>query len=154
MKDTKTKANKQKKETPKTKAKAKAKGAEKTKKNERASTARLKAEMLRAMEASLCNISEAAAAVGIGRCAYYEWLKADEDFARSIENLQEAQIDFAESCLLERIKSGDTTAIIFYLKTRGKKRGYSEKLEIEARLTPFEQLMIETEDDTPHTPKS
>ncbi|MDR3142731.1 MAG: hypothetical protein LBU37_13545, partial [Tannerellaceae bacterium] len=46
-------------------------------------------------------------------------------------NIADIAIDFAESNLHKRIKEGDTTSIIFYLKTKGKKRGYIEKSEID-----------------------
>lgn len=110
------------------------------------STKTRKKRFLDALHASLGNISEAAKAVGINRRTYYDWLKDDPDFAQAAENISEAQVDLVEGKLLERIKEGDTTATIFYLKTKGKKRGWSEKLEIEAKISPFERLMMETED--------
>lgn len=110
------------------------------------STKTRKSKLLEALTASLGNISEATQALGINRRTYYDWIKDDPDFAQQVDHLAEAQIDFVESQLFSRVRDGDTTAIIFYLKTKGKKRGYSEKLEIEAKISPFERLMMETED--------
>lgn len=44
---------------------------------------------------------------------------------------KEALLDVAESALIKNIQDGDNTAIIFYLKTQGKKRGYIEKTEVD-----------------------
>jgi hypothetical protein len=38
-------------------------------------------------------------------------------------------IDFAESQLHKQIKEGSTAATIFFLKTKGKQRGYVERIE-------------------------
>lgn len=43
---------------------------------------------------------------------------------------KERMIDFAESKLYQNIKEGDNTAIIFYLKTQAKHRGYIERAEV------------------------
>lgn len=44
---------------------------------------------------------------------------------------KETLLDLAESKLIQNIQDQDTTSIIFYLKTQGKKRGYIEKSEID-----------------------
>ena len=45
--------------------------------------------------------------------------------------MENITLDFAESQLHNQIKSGNTSATIFYLKTKGKKRGYVEKSELD-----------------------
>lgn len=45
-------------------------------------------------------------------------------------NENEKILDLAESKLVENINDNDNTAIIFYLKTKGRKRGYIERQEI------------------------
>lgn len=42
---------------------------------------------------------------------------------------KEALLDFTEKKLLEKIAEGNLTAIIFFLKTQGRSRGYYEKIE-------------------------
>ena len=66
----------------------------------------------------------------ISRQTYYRWIE-DESFSELCDNVKEGLIDLAENQLLNKIKKGDITAIIFFLKCRGKKRGYTEKQEVE-----------------------
>lgn len=79
------------------------------------------------------NISEACKAVGISRGTYYNWKAADEEFAKTLSELEpeEVFVDLLENKLVEKINQGDTIALIFALKTKGKKRGYVEKQQIE-----------------------
>lgn len=105
-----------------------------------------KALLLEALSKCLGNVTNACESVGINRNTYYTWIKDDPEFAQSVDNISESQIDYVESKLLERINDGDTTATIYYLKTKGRKRGWSEKLEIDAKISPFEELMMDTED--------
>ena len=50
---------------------------------------------------------------------------------QAVDDAKESMTDFAEGRLFEKIDKGDTASIIFYLKTKGKSRGYIEKQEIE-----------------------
>ena len=90
-----------------------------------------KKAMIKALHKSLGVVSHACEAVGINRTTHYRWLEDDEEYKKEVESIQEYQLDFVESKLFENINNNDTTATIFYLKTRGRKRGYIEKQEID-----------------------
>lgn len=110
---------------------------------------------LKALQASLGNITGACAKIRISRQTYYNWMKNPE-FAQAVENVNEANLDYAESKLLSLIRQENATAIIFYLKTKGKKRGYIERVENEVELNAFEKLLRsmpdEDEDETQEEP--
>jgi transcriptional regulator with PAS, ATPase and Fis domain len=90
----------------------------------------LKKAAIQALYKSRGNISTACTAVGINRTTFYTWQKEDPEFAEAYSNVTEYCIDTVEDKLKEKIEDGDTTAIIFYLKTIGKRRGYIERQEL------------------------
>ena len=58
------------------------------------------------------------------------------------KDIENVTLDFAESQLHEQIREGNVTATIFLLKTKGKKRGYIERQEIQHDST-IESKLIE-----------
>ena len=78
----------------------------------------------------LGNVSEMCKEVGISRDCYYRWLRTNPEYKKQVEEIHENCIDLAESSLMQQIKELNTTATIFYLKTRGRDRGYVEKQEV------------------------
>jgi len=92
-----------------------------------------KEAMLEALEKSLGIVSTAAKMVGIDRSTHYAWLKSDEEYKKSVNSIQDGVLDFAESHLYKLVKEGNPAATIFFLKTKGKKRGYIERQEIEVQ---------------------
>tara|TARA_B100000963_G_scaffold15175_2_gene11631 strand:- start:760 stop:1107 length:348 start_codon:yes stop_codon:yes gene_type:complete len=90
-----------------------------------------KVAMLEALEQSLGVVTTACKVVGIERKTHYNWLDQDEDYKAAVKSIENVAIDFAESQLHKQIKKGSTQATIFYLKTKGKKRGYVERQEHE-----------------------
>ena len=94
-----------------------------------------------------CNITATCTALGIARKTFYEWREKKKKLAEGLEAAEEAIIDFAESKLVEHINNDDVQALIFFLRTKGKKRGYVEKTETDVNLNQFEELMKSCEDD-------
>lgn len=89
-----------------------------------------KKAMIEALEASLGIVTTACKKVGISRETHYKWLREDEAYSTAVAELENVALDYAESKLHSQIKKENATAIIFYLKTKGKKRGYVERQEI------------------------
>tara|TARA_R100000231_G_scaffold119404_1_gene89493 strand:- start:45 stop:392 length:348 start_codon:yes stop_codon:yes gene_type:complete len=94
-------------------------------------TVKGKLAMLEALEQSLGVVTTACKMVGIERKTHYNWLEEDEDYKTAVKSIDDVAIDFAESQLHKQIKKGSTSATVFYLKTKGKKRGYVERQEHE-----------------------
>ncbi len=90
-----------------------------------------KKDMLDALERALGIVSTAADKAGIHRATHYRWLQDDPEYKAAVDQIQEGVIDFAESHLYKLIKEGNPAANIFYLKTKGKSRGYIERQEVE-----------------------
>lgn len=95
----------------------------------------LKKKMIESLELSLGVVSTAAKKAGIHRSTHYEWMNTDLDYKKQVEDIQDIALDFAESKLHEQMNEGNVSSIIFYLKTKGKKRGYVERQEFEFKDT-------------------
>jgi hypothetical protein len=89
-----------------------------------------KKAMLEGLRASLGIVTRAADLCQIDRRTHYRWLKEDTEYAAAVEDIDTVALDFAESKLHKLIDGGNATAIIFYLKTKGKGRGYVERQEV------------------------
>ena len=74
-------------------------------------------------------ISAACEAANISRRTYYDWKEQDDEFSESILEVDESRIDYVENKLFENIDGNKTNEILFYLKTKGKNRGYVERQE-------------------------
>ena len=101
----------------------------------------LKKAMLLALEQTYGIVTKACNLVDINRSTHYDWLKTDEEYKQAVEDIDNVAIDHSESKLHELIDGvmmenkedgiyklpPNVTAIIFHLKTKGKKRGYNER---------------------------
>tara|TARA_R100001244_G_scaffold82340_1_gene63962 strand:- start:212 stop:562 length:351 start_codon:yes stop_codon:yes gene_type:complete len=92
-------------------------------------TAHNKKKVLEALEKTLGIVTTACKKVGVSRSQFYGWVREDAEFSKAVDSVEGMALDFAESKLMENIGSKKETSIIFYLKTKGKKRGYIERQE-------------------------
>jgi len=108
--------------------------------------------MIQALTTSLGNVTEAAEKIGIRRETHYDWLKNDPEYSAAVASLKNVALDFAESQLKKLMEGAErqalthdgeivtikdapnTSAIIFYLKTQGKQRGYIERSELSTEI--------------------
>ncbi len=104
--------------------------------------------MIEALTKSLGIVTLACKEVGISRTLHYNWYNEDKDYHKAVDDVADIAIDFAESMLHKQIENKDTTATIFYLKTKGKKRGYIERQEFEATINipSLPNVIIKTND--------
>jgi len=91
---------------------------------------RLKKNLIEALEKTLGIVTTACKICGCNRDTYYTYYKQDEKFREAVDEIENLTLDFVESKLHKLIEGGDTAATIFYLKTKGKKRGYVERAEV------------------------
>lgn len=90
-----------------------------------------KKALISAMEKSLGVVTTACKNVGLSRKTFYEYYNTDKDFKGSIDDIENIALDFAESKLHGLINADNVPSTIFYLKTKGKDRGYVERVENE-----------------------
>ena len=90
----------------------------------------IKRSMIEALEKSLGVVTTAAKSSGVSRSSHYQWMKEDEQYKAAVEDIENIALDFAESQLHKQIQNGEVASTLFYLKTKGKKRGYVERTEI------------------------
>ena len=94
-----------------------------------------KRALIEALTQTLGVVTSACKSVDVDRSTFYKYINEDAEFASEVRDIQEIAVDFAESKLHEQIKEKNTTATIFFLKTKGKHRGYIERQEIQQEST-------------------
>ena len=87
--------------------------------------------------------------VEITRDAIYKRKEANPLIAAAFREAEETVLDIAESYLIKAINKGEMKPIMFYLRTKGKQRGYAERREITGAegkpvmVNPFEGMSTE-----------
>jgi hypothetical protein len=112
----------------------------------------IKENLIAALETSLGIVSTACKKVNISRETFYNYRESDPIFAKRVDDIRYLCLDFVESKLFKLVNDENPAAIMFFLKCKGKDRGYTEKQSIEisgsitAQRTPL-QFFETPEDD-------
>jgi len=80
-------------------------------------------QFIKELSSSLGIVSVALQKSDITRTELDSW-KNNMEFQEEVKKVNEMCLDFVENKLIQQINSGELPAIQFYLKTKGKKRGY------------------------------
>ena len=76
------------------------------------------------------NVSMVARTLNVSRTTLYNYINSHSTVKQALSESREKMIDNVESKLYSKALDGDTTSMIFFLKTQGKHRGYVERQEV------------------------
>jgi len=83
------------------------------------------------LEKAKGNVTVCANLLGCSRKQIYVWFEKHPELLEVRDEAENQILDLAESKLAQQINDSNMTAIIFLLKTKGRKRGYVERIEQE-----------------------
>jgi len=90
-----------------------------------------KEDILEAIKGSGAIMSTIARKLNISWNTARKYCDEYDETRQALQDEREKTIDMAESALLKSIEAGDVQSAKWYLSTKGKKRGYSEKIELD-----------------------
>jgi hypothetical protein len=109
-----------------------------------------KEKLLEALERSLGIVTPACKDVGISRNTFYDYYNTDPVFKKKVDDINEITLDFAENQLLKKIKEGSERSILFYMKYKARKRGYTDSLDITSggdKITEIKLVQVKNRED-------
>jgi hypothetical protein len=87
-------------------------------------------QVIKAIEDADGYVSKAASILKCSPRTVYNYRDKFPTVAEAWEAIREKRHDYVENALHKLIREGNVTAIIFYLKTQAKDRGYVERQEL------------------------
>lgn len=106
-----------------------------------------KEKLIDALERSLGIVTAACKEVGISRDTFYRYYNTDNEFKKKVDSINDFTLDFVENQLLKKIKEGSERSILFYMKYKGRLRGYTDTIDINANIKIEQPLLKPLDDD-------
>ena len=89
------------------------------------------AEVMALVEEKHGNVASIARYLKVGRGVIYNRINGSAQLRDALKSARETMLDNVESSLYSQALNGNTTAMIFFLKTQGRDRGYQDKVDVE-----------------------
>lgn len=89
-------------------------------------------QLIKALENSMGIYTAAAKMLGCAPNTISNRVRKSKKLRDCVAAIKYRNVDLAETQLLVKLREGNMTAIIFYLKTQGKERGYVERVQEQA----------------------
>ena len=102
-------------------------------------------QAIEAIRATSGNLTVAAKNLSVARKTMYAFMRRHPSVAEALAEARETMLDNAESALYRQVLEGNTVAMIFFLKTQGKSRGYVERAQVEHSGPDGSALVIQIE---------
>lgn len=106
-------------------------------------TRQKKVNFLVAMIICRLNITRARLIAGVDNGELQSWRQGDRFFKSVEASLYDDILDLAEEKLHEAVADGDMKAVTFILRTKGRNRGYVEKVEMDHGIKDFDKALLE-----------
>ena len=85
--------------------------------------------LLKALKENMGILAPSLEIAAFSRGTFNKYYNEDLEFRNLVDAIREDAVDFVESQLFKQIKNGGAPQTIFYLKTKGKSRGYVEQTD-------------------------
>lgn len=86
-----------------------------------------------AIESCHGNVFATAKKLNTSRRTIYNYLERYPELEKVRNEARDGFLDKAESILYRKVEEGETTPLIFYLKTQGRHRGWSQSRQVEIK---------------------
>ena len=102
-----------------------------------------KLKFLRSLKLNLGLVYASSKETGVSVEDHNRWLSEDGVYKKQVMEIDGHAIDYVESTLLKLVEERNPQAIMFYLKTKGRERGYVEKAPTGEQKDKGEDLPID-----------
>lgn len=100
-------------------------------------------KFLKSLKSNLGLVYASSKETGISIEDHNRWMSVDNDYKKQVSEIDGHAIDYVESTLLKLVEERNPQAIMFYLKTKGKERGYVEKTVASEQKDKGEDLPVD-----------